>query len=125
MQMTMNASGTPPDLWVPYATVGSRGYEAVGMVHDLTSFVRQDKFDMSGISKPVADFFTVDGHLVLQFPFPFQAAATVAVLGDRLVPAVPLAGEGGGPEESDQQAADFGDGDGDVAGTAGDVAPPF
>lgn len=63
-QMTMNAAGTPPDLWVPYGSTGARGYEAVSMVHDLTSFVQRDKIDMSGFPKPVLDFFTIDGHLV-------------------------------------------------------------
>lgn len=63
-QMTTNAAGTPPDLWVPYGSTGSRGYEAVGMVRDPTPLIQADKFDVAGFPKPVLDFFTVDGRVV-------------------------------------------------------------
>src|SRR6185437_11142624 len=76
--------------------------------------------------------------LILQFPFlpaTFQAATAVAVLGDLLV-AAPPAGPGGdcggggrwargGPEEADEEAAHFGDGDGAVERAGGSTGPPL
>src|SRR3954452_3126356 len=64
--------------------------------------------------------------LLLQFPYPFQAAPAMTGLSDLLV-VTPPAGPGQnvigplrrGPDEPDEQAADFRDGDRNVAGAVG------
>ncbi len=61
---TMQAGGTPADLWVPHAGTGARGYGALGMVRDLTPFIQRDKVDMTVFDKPVRDLFSVQGHVI-------------------------------------------------------------
>jgi multiple sugar transport system substrate-binding protein len=61
---TMQAGGTPADLWVPHANTGARGYAALGMVRDLTPYIQRDKVDMTVFDQPVRDLFTLQGHVI-------------------------------------------------------------